>query len=443
MTSGPAGGCHDFLSLRVIIRIIVICIISRVMQTSHRFSVSVALMALVSVLAGCGGGGSDASSDASSQGQGLSPVAALGQKIFVDTSLSASGVQSCASCHADTHGHAAPNNLAVQLGGVTGVDQHGTRTSPSMRYLRDNQDFRFDAEDTPTGGFFWDGRATSLADQAKGPFVNPKEMANANPEAVVAKLANAAYAEEFKRVFGANIFNDAPAAYERMALALQAFQKEDAQFAPFSSKYDAFLRGQTRLNDQELRGLALFNAPSKGNCAACHPSAKGADGSFPLFTDFSYDSLGVPRNWTISENMTPSNFDLGLCDSTNPVILALAEAKRQSLCGLFKVPSLRNVALRGAFFHNGVFHDLTEVVTFYVTRETDPARWYRNASGAVELDGNGDVIKYNDLPLAYRAGVNTTEAPYNRRLGDAPALTSDEIADVVAFLGTLTDGWTP
>lgn len=426
-------------------RIVVICISLCAMKVSLRFSTAAALVALFSSLAGCGGGGSsDASSGgASAQSRALSPMAVLGQKIFVDTSLSASGLQSCASCHADTHGHAAPNNLSVQLGGVTGTDQHGTRSSPSMRYLRYNQDFRFDAEDTPTGGFFWDGRATSLADQAKGPFVNAREMANANPEAVVAKLANATYADEFKRVFGANIFNDPAATYERMALALQAFQKEEEQFAPFSSKYDAFLRGQTRLNDQELRGLALFNAPSKGNCAACHPSAKGADGSFPLFTDFSYDSLGVPRNWTISENLTPSNFDLGLCNSTNPAILALADAKRLSLCGLFKVPSLRNVALRGAYFHNGVFNDLTEVVSFYATRETDPARWYRNASGAVDLDSNGDVNKYNDLPLAYRSGVNTTEAPYDRRLGDAPALTPAEIADLVAFLGTLTDGWTP
>lgn len=414
------------------------------MLISVRCATFWASMALIVALAGCGGGGgSKISTGASPQGQSLSPMAALGQKIFVDTSLSASGVQSCASCHADTHGHAAPNNLSVQLGGVTGTDQHGTRSSPSMRYLRYNQDFHFDAEDTPTGGFFWDGRAKSLADQAKGPFVNEREMANADAAAVVAKLANAPYAAEFKSVFGANILNDVSAAYERMALALQAFQKEDAQFAPFSSKYDAFLRGQARLNDQELRGLALFNAPSKGNCAACHPSAKGADGSFPLFTDFSYDSLGVPRNWTISENLTLSNFDLGLCDSKNEVVQALDDAKRLSLCGAFKVPSLRNVALRGAFFHNGVFHDLTEVVTFYATRETDPARWYRDASGAVDLDGNGDVNKYNDLPLAYRSGVNTTEAPYNRRLGDAPALTTAEIADLVAFLGTLTDGWTP
>lgn len=391
------------------------------------------------LLSGCGGGGGGsaepvAPGQAVAQAQALSGVASLGKLIFHDASLSASGQQSCASCHDEAHGHAAPNNLSVQLGGVTGSDQHGTRSAPAIRYLRYNTDFHFDSEGTPTGGFFWDGRATSLADQAKGPFVNPREMANASPADVVAKLAQASYAAQFERVFGAGIFSDSAAAFERVAQALQAYQKEDVEFAPFSSKYDAFLRGKAQLSEQELRGLAWFNSPSKGNCAACHPSAKGADGSFPLFTDFSYDSLGVPRNMAISENLDPSYFDLGLCNSSNPAVVALPEVQRVALCGLFKVPSLRNVATRGAYFHNGVFHDLTTVVTFYVQRDTQPEKWY--------LNGSSQVDRYNDLPPAYRSHVNTTEAPYNRQPGDAPALTDAEIQDVVAFLGTLTDGWT-
>ncbi|MGE5451892.1 MAG: cytochrome-c peroxidase [Acidobacteriota bacterium] len=415
------------------------------MWSPFRQPVSVLSLLCAAVLAGCGGGGDAGSTTggSSAQAQSLSDVAALGQLIFTDTNLSKSGVQSCASCHDAGHAHAAPNNLSVQLGGPLGTDRHGTRVSPSMRYLRYNTDFHFDAEGTPTGGFFWDGRAKSLADQAKGPFVNPREMANDRPEDVVAKVAQGAYAQEFKRVFGAGIFADPAAAYERIALALQAFQQEDAQFAPFTSKYDAFLRGQTKLSDQELRGLALFNSPSKGNCAACHPSGKGRNGSLPLFTDFSYDGLGVPRNWTISDNVDPTVFDLGLCDSRHPVITALDETTRQGLCGKFKVPSLRNVAQRGAFFHNGVFHDLTTVVTFYAQRETHPEKWYLDANGQVDRDVNGQVNKYNDLPLAYRNKdhVNTTEAPYNRTLGDAPALTDAEIQDLVVFLGTLSDGW--
>ena len=82
----------------------------------------------------------------------------------------------------------------------------------------------------------------------------------------------------------------------RVALALQQYQKEDTAFPGFSSKYDEFLRGNAKLSDREARGLAKFNDPVKGNCLACHPSARGADGSLPLCTDFSYDNLGVRRN---------------------------------------------------------------------------------------------------------------------------------------------------
>ena len=97
--------------------------------------------------------------------------------------------------------------------------------------------------------------------------------------------------------------------------AIAAYERESAEFSPYTSKYDAYLRGQVKLSDAEMRGLALFNSSSKGNCAACHPSARGSDGSFPLFTDFSYDNLGVPRNWAIVDNADPSSFDLGLCQS--------------------------------------------------------------------------------------------------------------------------------
>src|SRR6185295_2370856 len=197
---------------------------------------------------------------------------------------------------------------------------------------------------------------------------------------------------------------------------------------PFSSKYDAFLRGTTPLTGQELRGLALFNRADKGNCAACHPSSRGADGSPPLFTDFSYDNLGVPRNSALAHNADPEFFDLGLCAREGGDLLA-----RTDLCGAFKVPTLRNVALRRVFFHNGRFTSLKDTLTFYVQRDTHPEKFYPRQS-------DGTVRKFDDLPPAYHANVNTTEAPYNRRAGDAPALSDAEIDDVIVFLKTLTDG---
>jgi cytochrome c peroxidase len=137
----------------------------------------------------------------------------------------------------------------------------------------------------------------------------------------------------------------------------------------------------------------------------------------------------VPRNTAIPANTDPSYFDLGLC---GPARVDLSN--RTDLCGAFKVPTLRNVATRKVFFHNGAFHTLTEAVRFYVRRDTHPEEFY-----PVGVDDA--VQKFNDLPLAYQRNVNTAEVPYNRRLGMTPALSDDEITDLVSFLETLTDGY--
>jgi cytochrome c peroxidase len=380
------------------------------------------------LLSGCGGGGTAASTASVPAETELSAQAALGQKLFADTSLSASGRQACASCHSPDAGHAPDNALAVQLGGPL-LDQPGARVTPSLNYLSSNTAFHFDAEGTPTGGFFWDGRAASLQDQASGPLLNPVEMANTSVADVIARLSRAAYAEDFKRVFGADIFTRPDDALARVTLALQMYQLEDVDFRAFSSQYDEFLRGRAALSAQETRGLALFNNPNKGNCTGCHPSGKAADGSFPLFTDFSYDNLGLPRNRALAQNADPAFFDLGLCGRAEL-------AGRTDLCGAFKVPSLRNVALRKVYFHNGRFTTLKDAVTFYVQRDTHPEKWY-------PLNADGTVNKFDDLPPQYHANVNTTEVPYNRRLGEAPALSDAEVDDVVAFLRTLSDGYRP
>lgn len=381
-------------------------------------------MSLAVVLVACGGGGS---SGETTRAQTLSAEASLGARIFSDASLSASGNQSCASCHTSGTGFAQDNFHAAQFGGPLGNLQGG-RASPPAAYLHTNTAFAVDVDGAPSGGFFWDGRADSLAAQAAGPFLNPVEMAMPDKASVVARLAAASYAADFKAKYGTAIFGNVDLAYQRMTEAIASFETESNAFHAYSSKYDAFLRGQTTLSAAESRGLALFNDPTKGNCAACHPSDKAANGDHPLFTDFSYDALGVPRNPRLLANADPAHFDLGLCASKG-------EVAHPDWCGAFKVPSLRNAALRKVYFHNGVFTSLKEVVTFYVQRETHPEKFYPALPG-------GGHDKYNDLPTAYKANVNTTEAPYDRVLGGTPALTDAEIDDVVAFLGTLSDGWT-
>jgi cytochrome c peroxidase len=375
------------------------------------------------LLGACGGGSPETATE-------LSPAAKLGEKIFHDASLSASGQMACATCHDPAFGHASPFATPVAFGGGA-LDQSGLRNPPSIRYLRFNGAFRFDEEGTPTGGFNLDGRANSLAEQARRPFLSANEMANADVASVIAKIAAAPYAEEFKQLFGSDIFSDPATAFDRVVFALERYQVEDPDFAPFSSKFDSFVAGKVRFTDQELRGLALFNRPDKGNCAACHPSTKPDNAPAALFTDFTYDSLGVPRNVAIAANADPGFFDMGLCGPTRTDL-----ASRTDLCGAFKVPSLRNVGLRRHFFHNGRFDSLEDVIRFYVTRDTNPDLWYPPAALT-------DPLPFDDLPLGLRGNVNVTEVPYDRGPGQAPALTGGEIDDLAAFLRTLSDGYAP
>lgn len=384
------------------------------------------LAAVVTVLSACGGGAEFTASKGT-----LSAVAALGEKIFADESLSASGRMSCASCHDPSHGHSSANADVLVPAGGADLGVPGFRKAPSLRYLNRTPAFAFDAQGAPGGGLTRDGKVDTLGEQAATPLLAGHEMANGTAANVVAKLSRARYADDFKRVFGAAIFDDVDAAFERARLALQSYQLEDAGFHAFDSKYDHFLAGRAALTSRELQGLALFNDPAKGNCAACHPSARGADGSPPLFTDFSYDNLGVPRNAAIAANSDPAYFDLGLCGPFRTDLAARGE-----LCGAFKVPTLRNVAVTAPYFHNGRFKTLQETIGFYVRRDTNPEEWY-------PLNKDGSVRKFDDLPPQYQRNVNLTEAPYNRRPGQSPALTPDEIDLVVEFLGTLTNGHQP
>ena len=360
-------------------------------------------------------------------GDAPTPVS-LGEKIFADPGLSASGSLACATCHDPASAHAQSNDLPVQRGGAN-RDVPGFRAVPSLRYLSFTPRFGFDDESTPIGGFNRDGRADDLMAQAMRPLFAPHEMANESVAALASRLASAAYADEFKRVFGARIFDDEDATLRAVVFALAQYEKLDPDFRPFDSKYDEFLRGHVRLDPAELRGLALFNRADKGNCAACHPSRRGANGELPLFTDFSYDNLGVPRNTRIPATADPDYFDLGLC---GPDRIDLAGTR--DLCGAFKVPTLRNVATRRVFFHNGRFTTLREALRFYVQRDTDSALFYPQ-------DTNGNVHKFDDLLAALAGNVNTSEVPYDRRAGEAPRLTEAELDDLEAFLNTLTDGY--
>jgi cytochrome c peroxidase len=232
-------------------------------------------------------------------------MAAAGRALFADKTLSASGQQSCATCHvpsrAFTADPATDHALPVPLGGAH-MDLPGFRNAPSLMYASFTPAFFLD-DGTPTGGFFRDGRASSLAEQARQPFVSSFEMANADAAEVATRLrASAATLALFEAAFGSDALADPNTTLADIGRAIAAYETEDPGFRPFSSKFDHWLQGQAQLSATEQAGLALFNNPGKGNCTACHPSQRQGYSTHPLFTDFTYDNIGVPRNWSIPAN---------------------------------------------------------------------------------------------------------------------------------------------
>jgi cytochrome c peroxidase len=368
----------------------------------------------------------------------ISAIAALGKKIFFDASLSASGRISCATCHSPAHAYGPPNGLAVQLGGPA-LDRQGARAVPSLRYvlnrtpvwhkhfLENPVERQIEGNDPPKGGFGWDGRFRTLRDQANFPLLAPNEMANTGPADVAAKLQRATYADDFRRIFGSQVFDEPSKAYAQALLALERFELEDPSFHPYTSKFDGYLDAKEQLTEQEQRGLALFDDARRGNCASCHLDQKGANGSHPLFTDYEFEALGVPRNPEIRANADAGYFDMGLCGP-----LRTDQSTERAYCGLFKTPTLRNVATRSVFFHNGRFHTLKEALRFYVRRDTDPRLWY-------PISSSGAPNKFDDLPSLLRANIDVIDEPLTRHEGAAPAWTDAEIDDVIAFLKTLND----
>jgi cytochrome c peroxidase len=393
----------------------------------------------------------------------LSPVADIGRDIFFDARLSGSGKISCATCHSPGSAYGPSNDLPVQLGGLSGRAQ-GARAVPSLRYLDRAPAFgigpdRADADGmraanpqavasaaraagyqtprktagvppavppmVPRGGLFWDGRAGTLQTQAVFPLLNPVEMANEDTGALTARIRSLGYADRLERALGTA--NASPRLLDEALFAVARFEFEDASFHPYSSRYDRWLEGKDTLTPAELRGLRVFEDPAKGNCAACHVDRPGPDGLPPAFTDWEYEALGVPRNGALAVNADPDYFDLGLC---GPVRTDLA--RQSQWCGMFRTPSLRNVATRRAFFHNGVYHTLADVLRFYDFRDTRPDLVYPRGP-------DGRVRKFDDLPLSLAANVDLIDGPFDRHAGDTPPMSGEDMQDVIAFLGTLTD----
>lgn len=387
-----------------------------------------------------------------SAGPALTPMEELGKHLLFDTMLSTPPGQSCAACHAPEVGYTGPTSAinagqAVYPGAVP--TRFGNRKPPAASYGGDSPVLYYDPTDEVwVGGMFWDGRATGwtlgdpLAEQAMGPFLNPLEQNNPNKRLVVAKVAMSSYAGLFVQVWGPgslDFVKDVDGSYMRVARSIAAYERS-AEVNPFSSKFDAFYDAAKDdgmdvaaidtsnwedykdygLDDHELEGLAIFNDEDEGKCGLCHTMDEGSAG-YPLFTDFTYDNLGVPKNpmnpfYSMPKKWNPDGamwVDPGLGGFLKGA--GYPEAVWMAELGKHKVPSLRNVDKRPsagfvkAFGHNGYFKSLEEIVHFYNTR---------------------DVMTWPAPEVA--ATVNTEE------LGDL-GLTAAEEAKIVAFMKTLSD----
>lgn len=367
-----------------------------------------ALSLVTAALMACGGSKSVSSPNtANEESVDNARLVTLGDALFTDKTLSVNNTVSCQSCHtsAAVAFSDSPNRLSAGVMSNTTV-----RNSPTLGYVSFIPALT-QVDMAWIGGLFHDGRADSLAAQIEGPLLGAREMGNGTKAAVIAKLCVSSSQTEFTAVYGSDSLSKACSAtpqqadidttFARLGRALAALQSTEA-FQPFSSKYDAYLNGRASLSDQEIRGLSAFVRADKGNCAACHVINRDNPAKQPLFTDFTYDNIGLP-------SVTGDAIDPGLFATTKV-------NADPTLKGKFRVPTLRNVEVTAPYMHNGVFGDLKTAVEFYNSRDTDP-RWA--AMGATD----------------YPETVNKTE------LGNLK-LNADEIDAIVAFLKTLTDGYT-
>lgn len=348
--------------------------------------------------------------------------AQLGALVFADTKLSRPEGQGCADCHTARVAFRDPETSHTSsMGAVAG--RFGVRNAPTAMYARYVPPLRKDDRDQRwTGGLFWDGRANTLEDQAGAPLLNPLEMNNPDKASVVATIRRASYEPAFRELFGPHALDDVDTGFAHVTEVLAAFERTQA-FAPFSSKYDRYLAGETALGDAEQRGLAIFEDPARGNCAGCHPNRPGPDGALPLFTDFGYGNLGIPRYgnnkfYDQPPEMNPDGdryIDHGLMTTVGD----------PAQDGKFRVPTLRNIAVTPPYGHNGYFENLPFLLDFLNTRDV----------GSREV---GTCSRSSPLALCAWPAAEVPATMDRHSIGHL-GLTERDLQDLLAFLETLTD----
>lgn len=331
---------------------------------------------------------------------GLSDTAFIGKQVFFDTSLSVPSGMSCASCHSPSSGFSDPRHIPFSVGADN--KSIGKRNAITIAYnafapIR-HGDMKNGVMES-FGGFFWDGRALLMIDQAFSPLFNKDEMNNTDFASLANKIRKSNYYKNIKKLYKKYNLDDDQTLLAFVSNALVAFE-QSTQVNSFTSKFDFYLAKKATLSNLEMKGYQLFLDTTKTQCITCHTVDKNEQSGRILFSDFSYDNIGVPKN--------PNQMHLPIDSGLGGV-----ELRKPLEIGKFKSPSLRNVAISAPYMHNGVFNTLEEVLEFYNERDINP--------------------KFKpEYPLT----MNTTE------LGNLN-LNQKEIDALIAFLKTLTDGYRP
>jgi cytochrome c peroxidase len=439
-------------------------------------------------------------STAQAQDSESEEMVALGRAIFFDPNLSANGTQSCAACHASEVGFTGPDSAVNAAGAVYmgAIPNHfGNRKPPASAYAGDSPLFHFDeVEGGWFGGMFWDGRATGavlgdpLAEQAQGPFLNPLEQAIPQAQVLCVKVKKARYARLFEEVWGKDALDcakDVEGVYEKIGRSVAAYERSQ-EVNPFTSKFDLFWDNATAagkdvtrikcgtgggggggmggaqgcpgggmdpnrwtafrgfgLTDQELQGLAVYNDPNRADCASCHTLEPGPDG-YPLFTDFGYDNIGIPKNpenpfYSMPADWNPQGegwIDYGLGGYLKSA--GYGPDVYEPEMGKFKVPTLRNVDLRPsedfvkAYGHNGFFKSLEDIVFFYHWRSMMDNGGCMGGGGMGGGGMGGGMGCENMESMFPPPEVDQNRTP----LGMFPR---PQVDNIVAFITTLSDGY--
>ena len=341
--------------------------------------------------------------------------AEIGRVLFFDTQFSKFGNQSCASCHDPSRGFVDTRDNDTGAAISLGSDEHslGDRNTPSLTYAAIAPAFTYDEKTQQyKGGMFWDGRAHDLVEQAGMPILDPTEMALPNRKAVLERLLkNPYYRDRFSLAFGEQVLESKDSAFAAVSEAIAAFEST-AEFSPFDSRYDRYLRGEYELSDLEDLGMSIFFSTTNSNCSSCH-QLKVMDDEGETFTNYEYHNIGTPINdLARSRNGLQSTY-------RDPGLGQIDQGIDSPHNGKFKVPGLRNSAITGPYMHNGVFRDLRTVIEFY-DQYNNPAR--------TENPETGQPWRQPEIPETV-----------NREDLKAKKLTDRKIDALIAFLQALTD----